>query len=106
MTSDDRRPSAEEEALIRRETAPVYTREDAPRLNGYSLYRKVLPVTARRMFGPFRVRTREGELLCEDGWLAIDSGGYPYPIADDEFSRIYEPVPTTPTPPPPSFPVR
>jgi len=40
--------------------------------------------------GPFEVETREGTLTCEDGWLAIDSDGYPYPIAADEFNKIYE----------------
>jgi hypothetical protein len=36
--------------------------------------------------------TREGTLTCENGYLAIDSEGYPYPIAEDEFLRIYDKV--------------
>lgn len=28
------------------------------------------------------------DLRCEDGYLAMDSRGYPYPIATDEFESI------------------
>jgi hypothetical protein len=35
--------------------------------------------------------TSEGTLRCQGGYLAIDSRGYPYPIADEEFQRIYAP---------------
>ena len=55
-------------------------------------YRKTVTTAAQRIEGPFRVRTREGELCCEDGYLAIDSEGWPYPIAKDEFEAIYEPA--------------
>ena len=40
--------------------------------------------------GPFTVETDEGPLTCQDGFLAIDSRGYPYPIATDEQAIIYE----------------
>ncbi|HEY1179791.1 MAG TPA: hypothetical protein VGF17_26855, partial [Phytomonospora sp.] len=43
------------------------------------------------MDGPFTVQTREGVLASEGGWLAIDSDGYPYPIAEDEMSAVYAP---------------
>lgn len=55
-------------------------------------YRKRTLTRAMRIEGPFTVRTDEGELTCEDGWLAIDARGYPYPIAADEFELIYEPA--------------
>lgn len=55
-------------------------------------YRKVVPTQAKRMDGPFEVKTREGTLTCEDGYIAIDAHGWPYPIAADEFERIYEEV--------------
>lgn len=64
-------------------------------------YRKKVLTSAHRIGGPFVVETSEGPLRCEDGWLAVDARGYPYPIADDEFRLIYEPVgaaPQTPTP--------
>lgn len=66
--------------------------DNMPDDDGWAEYRKTEPVKARRMNGPFTVQTREGIVECEDGWLAVDNGGYPYPIADDEFENIYEPV--------------
>lgn len=58
-------------------------------------WRKVAVRSATRMTGPFTVETSEGPLTCEDGYLAHDARGYPYPIAAEEFSRIYveEPAP-------------
>lgn len=53
-------------------------------------YRKRYLTQATRISGPFEVETREGTLICQDGWLAIDSEGHPYPIASSEFERIYE----------------
>ena len=38
------------------------------------------------------VKTTEGTLTIKDGWIAEDSQGEHYPIAHDEFRRIYEPV--------------
>lgn len=55
-------------------------------------WRKRHLTPAIRVEGPFKVETREGTLECPDGWLAVDSEGFPYPIADSEFRRIYEPV--------------
>lgn len=49
------------------------------------------PTWAMRITGAFEVETSEGTLTCQDGWLAIDARGYPYPIAADEFERIYTP---------------
>lgn len=53
-------------------------------------YRKTALTKAVRIVGAFTVETSEGPLRCEDGYLAIDSRGYPYPIAYDEFHSIYE----------------
>ena len=44
-----------------------------------------------RMVGPFEVATTEGVMRCEDGWLAMDAGGNPYPIAAEEQARSYQP---------------
>jgi hypothetical protein len=55
-------------------------------------YRKKVSTRAMRIDGPFTVETSEGTLRCEDGYLAIDARGYPYPIALDEFALIYEPA--------------
>lgn len=53
-------------------------------------YRKKVTTRALRINGPFTVETSEGPLRCEDGYLAVDARGYPYPIAADEFALIYE----------------
>jgi hypothetical protein len=55
-------------------------------------YRKTTVTRALRMDGPFTVETREGTVTCRDGYLAVDAGGWPYPIAADEFEAIYEQV--------------
>ena len=54
------------------------------------LYRKTSLTKMIRMDGPFRVETSEGWLTCQDGYLAMDARGYPYPIAADEHAKIYE----------------
>lgn len=73
----------------------IYTRADLPGLGSpnWRSFRKLTETKAVRIEGPFSVATREGVITCEDGWLAVDSGGWPYPIADDEFRRIYEVIP-------------
>ena len=43
-----------------------------------------------RIDGPFVVDMPEGPAPCDDGWLAIDARGIPYPIAADEHRQIYE----------------
>lgn len=53
-------------------------------------FRKKVTTRALRINGPFTVETSEGSLRCEDGYLAVDARGYPYPIAADEFALIYE----------------
>jgi hypothetical protein len=55
-------------------------------------YVKITVTRAVRMSGYFEVWTREGLMSCDDGWLALDSKGNPYPIAADEFERIYRPA--------------
>jgi hypothetical protein len=73
---------------------PTFTREDldSPAFGEPGEFRKTRTTRAWRILGPFRVQTREGLMSCDDGWLAVDAHGNPYPIAADEFDRIYEPV--------------
>jgi len=41
----------------------------------------------------FVCETSEGNVVsCTDGWLAIDSHGYPYPVSDAEFRDTYRPI--------------
>lgn len=55
-------------------------------------YQKIGTTKMMRILQPFRVETREGVMECQDGYLAIDSDGWPYPIAADEQARIYRPA--------------
>lgn len=66
------------------------TRENLPD-GEFRQYRKLYKPSAIRMDGPFACVTSEGNVAaCEDGWLAIDSQGYPYPIGAAEFEATYE----------------
>lgn len=55
-------------------------------------YRKKNLTQAIRIVGPFEVETTEGTLTCQNGYLAVDSRGFPYPIDKEEFETIYEKV--------------
>jgi len=68
-----------------------FTRDNLP-VDGWAEYRKTQTTRAVRIAGGFTVATREGELSCPDGWLALDSNGDPYPIAADVFRAIYAPA--------------
>lgn len=59
-------------------------------LENWPRYRKKVTTAAIRVQGPFEVETSEGIVRCEDGYLAVDSRGYPYPIAAKEFEQIYD----------------
>ena len=65
------------------------TRDELPK-GSYRTYRKCFRPKAIRMTGPFQCLTSEGNVAsCADGWLAIDSQGYPYPIGAAEFEATY-----------------
>jgi hypothetical protein len=71
----------------------TYSRDNLPSdPKTWDKWRKVSVTSAIQIVGPFVVETSEGPLRCEDGFLAVDARGYPYPIARDEFHLIYEPV--------------
>jgi hypothetical protein len=56
----------------------------------YQRFRKEYRPLAIRITGPFSCLTGEGNVAsCEDGWLAIDSQGHPYPIGAAEFESTY-----------------
>jgi hypothetical protein len=65
-----------------------YSRDKLP-IDGWQSYRKRSLTRAVRIIGPFIVTTREGPLECEDGYLALDNNGDPYPIAADVFATTY-----------------
>jgi len=64
--------------------------KDAP--DSWPAWRKVAVTHAKRIEGPFQTETREGLLVCPDGYLAVDPDGFPYPIARSVFEDIYEPA--------------
>jgi hypothetical protein len=70
-----------------------YKRDNLDKVEPYfEEYRKKVLTKAARIKGPFQTLTREGTLECQDGYLAVDSEGWPYPIAKSEFEAIYEKV--------------
>ena len=68
----------------------TFDKDNAPFImSGAKMYRKMHLTQAVRIDGPFRVNTKEGPLDCEDGYLALDSAGWPYPIAAGDFEAMY-----------------
>ncbi len=60
---------------------------------GFEHYRKITTTPALRIQGTFHCVTSEGNVAsCTDGWLAIDSRGYPYPVNEYEFALTYRVV--------------
>ena len=68
---------------------PVFSKDHLPDFSNARKYRKKVLTRAIRIPHEFTVETSEGNLTCKDGYLAIDARGYPYPIAKDEFEKIY-----------------
>lgn len=60
--------------------------------DGWQEFRRKTPTRMFRVAGPFTVETSDGRVHCENGWVAVDARGYPYPIADDEQASAYEAV--------------
>lgn len=90
------RPAVRQKAQVHVMADNTYPRFAAGRVPGvpeeWPRYRKRTLTAAVRIVGPFVVDTTEGPLTCQDGWLALDARGFPYPIAADEFDLIYEPA--------------
>ena len=67
------------------------TREGVKIIKEYApVWRKRKRIAAVRIVGPFSVETQQGILTCEDGYLAVDAAGWPFPIDQDEFEALYE----------------
>lgn len=69
----------------------TFDRSNLPE-TGWTTWRKLVPTDMVRIQGPFTAITSDGPAFCEDGWLAIDARGYPYPIDAGEQAIIYEQV--------------
>lgn len=61
----------------------------------FKKYVKFRPTKICRVHEPFIVETIHGEVTCYDGYIGIDSQGFPYPIDADEFLNIYRPMKPT-----------
>ncbi len=73
----------------------IYNKENVKKLitdDMWKSYKKKVTTKAIRCRGKFIVETSEGTMTCEDGYLAMDARGYPYPIATKEFKLIYDEV--------------
>jgi hypothetical protein len=56
-------------------------------------YAKIRTTWAVKIEGTFHCVTSEGNVAsCSDGWLAIDSHGFPYPVNTFEFETTYKPI--------------
>lgn len=60
-------------------------------------FRKIVPTPMLRIAGQFVCETREGPLTCNNGWLAVDQQGFPYPIEASEHAKTYELITDEPT---------
>lgn len=72
----------------------VYSRENLP-TGEWGRYVKRIATKAVRMDGYFEVWTDKGVESCEDGWLALDEHGNPFPVATAEFEQQYQPASQT-----------
>lgn len=61
--------------------------------DGWQEYVKVTPTRMVRMSGAFACVTQEGRVECEDGFLAVDAEGFPYPVAKSIHDKTYKLVP-------------
>lgn len=77
-------PIIEEQA-----TMPEWTVDNVAEAGPWQEFYKVASTRMRRVRGPFRVLTSSGPVVCEDGWLALDARGIPYPIDTAEHDLIY-----------------
>lgn len=58
---------------------PHYTRDCLPD-DGWEEFSRSNTTKMVRIDGPFTITTKGEEVRCEDGWLALDSDGDPYPV--------------------------
>lgn len=74
-------------------TPALIVKEDYEQLKGFlQPYQKVGSTEMMRIEGPFKCLTQGGEAYCEDGWVAFDSEGYPYPVATTVHEETYKPA--------------
>ncbi len=86
-----RRPAGANQAVT---LMPIYAAAQLPDDVGWGTYAKVAHTVMARMPGPFATVTIDGNVAsCQDGYLALDSDGHPYPVAAsqaDDYRLIAE----------------
>lgn len=77
---------AEQESAVKSADLPDgqhFTRETLPPAEDFGVFEKQGHTMMARICGPFSCVTIDGNVArCEDGWLALDQAGFPYPVAD------------------------
>jgi hypothetical protein len=69
----------------KRTDIPIYSKDNLPK-NGWKEYYACNPLQMKRMIGPFKVRLKHGAIItCQDGFIAVDLEGNPFPISIKEF---------------------
>jgi len=69
---------------------PQFDHDNLP-IADWQDYRKTTVTAMIRMLGPFTCHTQDNNYVtCQDGWLALDTVGHPYPIAAAEHDASYE----------------
>ncbi len=48
---------------------------------------------AAHVRGTFVVKTCDGERLCKDAYVMVDSAGHPYPVERTTFEAAYKKIP-------------
>ncbi len=85
----ERRPGG---GRVRMPWLPVYSADCLPE-NGWARYVKRGVTRMARIDGPFAARPLDGNLaFCDDGFLAVDRHGHPYPVAAQAHASVYERV--------------
>jgi len=70
----------------------IYSRDEPEKLRAipmWGIWTKTGKTLAVRIDGPFACITKEGPLVCRDGYLALDTQGYPYPVSREIFEATY-----------------
>jgi hypothetical protein len=55
-------------------------------------YRRKNVTWMMRVETPFKVVTQHGIVECDDGYVAVDEEGWPYPISISVHAKAYEPA--------------
>jgi hypothetical protein len=69
--------------------AQIFNKDSIPGA-GWQEFQRKNNALAMRIDGQFEVETINGVVVCDDGYLAIDACGWPYPLEKEVFERTYK----------------